>query len=180
MTDKRNSQKLANEGRMAYQRGDYTAAAQAFMSAAEVFTADGDKIAAAEMQNNRSVALLQSGEAKEALQAVRGTDAIFAEAGDIRRQALAIGNQAAALDKLGRLEAAATAYEKSAELLLEVGNNDLRASVLQSLSAVQLRQGCQLEAIATMQAGLEEVKHPSPKQNIVKKLLQIPYKFMNR
>jgi tetratricopeptide (TPR) repeat protein len=132
------------------------------------------------MANNQSVALLQSGSANAALEVVSGTDEIFAEAGDRRRQALALGNKAAALEELGSLEEAAEAYENSANILKEIGENDLLASVMQSLSALQLKQGRQLQALATMKSGLENVQRPNPKQRVAKKLLQIPFDFMNR
>ena len=90
---------------------------------------------------------------------------------------MAIGNQAAALEALGRLEEAAANYERSAELLKGIGEDQLRATVMQSLSTLQLKMGRQLEALATMSAGLGGLKHPSPKQRIVKKLLQAPFKL---
>jgi tetratricopeptide (TPR) repeat protein len=132
------------------------------------------------MANNQSVALLQSGSANAALEVVSGTEEIFAEAGDRRYQALALGNKAAALEELGSLEEAAEAYEDSANILKELGENDLRASVMQSLSALQLKQGRQLQALATMKSGLENVQRPNPKQRVAKKILQIPFDFMNR
>jgi tetratricopeptide (TPR) repeat protein len=177
MTRTLSPNQLQKEGQAAYQRGDYLAAAGAFQSAAESFGIQGEPLAEAEMRNNRSVALLKAGEAAAALEAVTGTEAVFAASADVRRQAMAIGNVAAALEALGRLEEAASNYEKCADLLKEVGEEQLRATVMQSLSAVQLRLGRQLDALATMYSGLEGLKHPNPKQRMVKKLLQAPFKF---
>lgn len=180
MNETLSPEQLTAEGQAAYKKGDYIAAAKAFKAASEGYKSSGDKLSAAEMANNHSVALLQAGDARRSLEAVLGTDEIFAKAGDIRRQAMALGNQAAALEALDRIDEAIDAYERSAELLTQIGETETRVSVMQSLSALQLRRGRQLEALATMQAGLSGVKHPTPKQRMLKKLLQLPFKFMNR
>jgi hypothetical protein len=111
---------------------------------------------------------------------VLGTDEIFAAAGDARRQALAIGNQAAALEGIGRSEEALEAYSRSADLLASLGETELRANVMQSASALQLRMGRQLEALASMQAGLSGLKHPTPKQRLVRRLLGLPFRWLDR
>jgi hypothetical protein len=54
----------------------------------------------------------------------------------------------------------------------------MRAHVLQSLSKLQLKSGRQIEALATMEAGLEGFKKPTLKQRILKKLLQMPFRFL--
>lgn len=171
--------KLCKEGQTAYQRKDYLGAARAFQAASEGYKIAGDTLTAAEMLNNCSVAFLQAGDASTALKIVQGTELIFSEAGDRKRQALAIGNQAAALDALGRLEEAADAYESSAEILKQVGDIELFTSVMQALSGLRLRQGRQLEALATMQIGLSVIEKPSPKQRLAKKILNSPFKLIS-
>ncbi len=180
MSDIDAPKKLEQDGKSAYQKQDYQSAAEKFRSAAQGFSNAGEHLLAAEMQNNASVAYLQAGSPKAALEVVNGTVAIFLEAGDTRRQALALGNRAAALEALGRIEEAIKAYEESSELLKLTGEKEMRASVMQSLSALQLRSGKQLEALATMQAGIDGIKHPNLKQRMLKKLLQMPFKLMSR
>jgi len=176
----KNPNKLEKEGKTAFKKGNFEVAQNLFHEAEQSYLANNEILAAAEMANNRSVALLQSGDASSALEVVDGTDEIFAEAGDRRRQALAIGNKAAALEELESLDEAAEAYEISANLLKEIGEDDMRASVMQSLSAVQIKQGLQLQALATMHSGIDGIKHPNPKQRVVKKILQVPFSFLNR
>lgn len=171
---------LAQEGKDAYQAGEVLRAADLFNAAAEGYSAQGDTLMAAEMANNRGVALLQANEAQAALDAVSGTDKVFEEVGDRLRLAMALGNQGAALDALKRLDEAERAYLRSAELLKELGEHDLRAPVMKSLSALQMRTGRQLEALATMQAGVEGMERPNLRQRILKKLLRIPFKLFNR
>lgn len=172
--------KLAEEGKAAYQRGDYLASARAFESAGEGFTTAGDALNAAEMANNSSVAYLQAGEAESALRTVEGTAAVFAAAGDLRRQGMALGNLGAALEALNRLDEAQEAYQQSADVLQQAGEMDLRVHVMQSLSGLQLRTGRQLQALATMQAGLEGVERPSAKQRLMKQFLKVPFKLLNK
>ncbi len=127
-------QQLADEGQAEYSKGEYQSAAMAFKAAADGFIAKGDEFSAAEMANNSSVAFLKAGDAKSALEAASGTDLTFATRGDIKRQAMALGNQAAALEHLKRNDEAIPLYERSAELLKSVGEFELRAYVMQSLS----------------------------------------------
>jgi tetratricopeptide (TPR) repeat protein len=171
---------LISDGKSAYQQGDFLAAARAFDAAAESYTAAGDALNAAEMSNNSSVAYLQAGEAQEALRSVEGTPVVFANAGDRRRQGMSLGNLGAALEAVGRLDEAADVYRQSAELLEATGEDDLRAYVMKSLSALQLRKGRHIEAVATMESGLEGIKHPKPQQSFLKKLLGIPRKLLGK
>lgn len=175
-----NPKELSQAGTKAYSSGDYLVAAQHFEAASIGFTAQGDELNAAEMANNLSVALLQAGDAQASLDATLGTPAIFEAAQDTKRQAMAIGNAAAALDALDRKEEAEEAYTQCINLFDELGEKDLQAKVFQSLSQLQLRSGRQLEALATMQAGIADIKHPNLLQRMTKKLLKIPFKFLDR
>ncbi len=176
-------QQLESEGKTAYSKGDFSSAAQSFSAAQEGYKSLGDEIMAAEMANNCCVALLQDDDpqvAQAAFDAVEGTIAIFQEAHDFRRQAMALGNRASALEALGKLEGAIGDYEESAKILKEIGANDLRMDVMKSLSALQLKTGRSLEALATMQAGVDGVEKPNLKQRFLKRLLSLPSRFMGR
>lgn len=170
----------AREGQAAYKRGDALAAARHFEAARQAYKSAGDPLSAAEMANNASVAYLQSDQAEAALQAVEGTDEVFAQAGDLRRQGMALGNIAAALEALDRVQEALSAYQQSADILEQAGEDQLRANVMQALSMLQFREGRQLQALASMQAGLEGVQRPNPKQKFLKKLLQIPMDMVHK
>ncbi|MEJ2597608.1 MAG: tetratricopeptide repeat protein [Anaerolineales bacterium] len=178
MVEVLNATQLAKEAKQAYQREDYESAARTFLAAAKSYTTSQDPLNAAEMANNASVAYLQAGDSQAALEAVEGTAEIFAAKGDVRRQAMALGNQGAALEAIKRYKEAEAAYQQSADLLKQVGEDQLRLNVMQSLSRLQARTGRQLEALASMQAGLDDVNRPSPRQRILKKLLEVPFKFM--
>jgi tetratricopeptide (TPR) repeat protein len=171
---------LVKEGQAAYRKGDYAGAGRSFLAASHGFHSAGELLGAAEAANNASVALLQAGDAQGALQALEGTEEVFAEAGDFRRQGMAIGNRAAAMEGLNRLDEALEAYEQSADLLKQSGEDNYYANVMQSLSALQLRTGRQLQALASMQSGLEQVQKPTTKQRFLKRLLRIPFRMLDK
>jgi tetratricopeptide (TPR) repeat protein len=173
-------EQIKKEAQDAYKSGDYQAASQAFGVAAEGYRLAGDLLNAAEMDNNRSVALLKVDDPAGALCAVEGTDLVFAEAGDVRRQAMALGNRAAALEALDRFEEALSDYEKCAEYFKEIGEHEMRAVTLKSISTLQLRTGHSMEALASMQAGVSAIERPGLKHRLLKKLLDIPSKLLNR
>ena len=171
---------LQEEAQRAYQSKNYLDAAQFFTAAADGYNQLNEELLAAEMLNNASVAYLQGGQSDRALESALGTDQTFSEAGDLRRKAIALGNQAAAYEALGQLQQAASAYQESADLLKEIGDHELRPTVMQSLSGVQLRLGQQMDALVTMQSGLEEIEKPTLKQKLVKKILRSPFSYFNR
>jgi tetratricopeptide (TPR) repeat protein len=171
-------QTLSDEAQAAYQRGDYTAAAQSYLAVAQSFESMNDRPSAAEARNNASVAWLKAGNVKSAYAAVDGTPAIFAESGDVRRQGIAWGNLAAALEELHRTAEAVQSYEKSIELLEACGEREYRAYVYKSLSALKLKAGKQIEAMGLMDAGLNGISELSASQKLLKKLLAIWRKLL--
>jgi tetratricopeptide (TPR) repeat protein len=163
-----NPQQLADEGQAEYNKAHYLEAARLYKAAADGYLSSGEELSAAEMANNCSVAYLKGGNAESALEAVMGTDILFAKKGDTLRQAMALGNRAGAWEGLNQLEKAVSLYNQSAELLNEIGEAELRAYVLQSVSAIQLRRGQFLEAYATMSVGVMGLD----KSNLTQKLLR--------
>ncbi len=156
-----------------YQTGDYKNAARLFGEAASVFLAQGNKLDAAEMKNNESVALLQAGDARGSFEAAHGTAQVFIESGDFRRQGMAFGNEAAAQNALGRLDEAIVNYKLAAEALEKAGEDQLRAISMQALSGVQLRKGKVFDALFSMRIGLAGLKQPTFRQKFLLFLLRI-------
>jgi tetratricopeptide (TPR) repeat protein len=169
---------LADQGKQAYRTGRYVEAGRYYHAAAEACRDAGKPLEAAENLNNSGVAYLQGGETAAALAEIQDTPAAFAALGDTRRQAMALGNLGAALEACGRLDEAAECYRQSAQMLYQAGEQELALHAVQSLSALQLRTGKQLQALATMQAGVEKLEKPSPKHRLLKSLLRIPFETM--
>jgi tetratricopeptide (TPR) repeat protein len=162
------SDTLSSQGKAAFDHKKYTQAAELFEQAAQAYDHAGDALMAAEMQNNRSVALLQAGKPGDALEAVTGTDKVFEQAKDTKRQAMAFGNQGAALEELKRYEEALKAYEKSSELFGEVGETEMRSMIMQSAATIKLRQGKVLDSAFSMMGSVESTQRPTLWQRILR------------
>lgn len=160
----------------AFEKGDFNQAISLFEAAEKTAREKEDWVLAAELANNRSVALLKSGDAKSALAACQGTEEIFRQAGEKKKEAMAHGNMAAAYEGIGQLEMAIDHYHICSQMLKELGENELRVYVLKNLSALQLRKGDQLQSLATMQAALNIETKPTLVERLLKKLLKIPFK----
>ncbi len=163
---------LAEEGKRAFASGRYAEAARLFEEASRGFTLGRDSLRAAEMDNNRSVALLKDNQPQQALEAAAGTDKIFESHADAKKQAMALGNQAAALEALKRYEEALPLYERAAGLFEETGEQDMRALVLKSAAAIRLKQGKLSEAGMDMLGSLGAVEKPNLLQRLLKFLLR--------
>lgn len=164
---------LAAEASTAYQEADFANAARLFGAAASAFVAAGNTLEAAEMQNNQSVASLMGQDAQGAWEAARGTAATFLAAGDARRAGMAFSNEASALEALKRLPEAIAVYRQAAAELEKAGEEQLRASVMQALAGMQLRQGKLFEAILSLRLGVMDLKTPTLKQKILRSLLRL-------
>lgn len=165
--------KLGEEGKLAFQEGQYEPAVQKFQEAADGYASLNDKANAAEMKNNLSVALLKLGRCQAALDAVLGTEQIFAKTNDLRREGMALGNQAAALEALKRWEDALAAYERSADLFQQAGDGDLRSTVLKSAAAIKLRRGKVTESAFKMIGSLEAKEKPSNFERFLRWILRV-------
>ncbi len=164
----------------AYQKGDFQSAAEYFEKAQLSYAQSGDAINAAEMANNLSVARLRMNDGEGALSAAQGTEKVFEDIQDVKRQAIALGNQAAALELLGKPEQALDLYESCSDLLKGTDEKELRAFVLSSISALQLKTGKQFQAMASMDAALDHKKQLSLKEKFLKKLLKVPFRMLNK
>lgn len=173
-------QDLTTQAQTAYEAEEFQQAARLFGNAAELYKAANDEVAAAEALNNQSVALLKAGDAAGALAAAEGTDQAFALIGDERRQGMALGNMAAALEDLKERDRALDLYGQSARLFEKINEPDLRAIVLQRISAIQMQQGKRVEAMASMQDGLAQKKSLTLTDRILKGLLRLIGKMSNR
>jgi len=171
---------LCSKAQQLYREGNYLQAADVFAQAASAYANQQNHLMQAEMQNNRSVAFLQGGQPHSAWEAASGTHQVFLEGNDFRRAAMAYGNQAAALEALGKTKDAVQCYERSADLFEQVGDKELNATVLQSLSNAQVRSGRRIDALFSMQAALSKKGHLTLKERVLKRLLKVPVQLMQR
>ncbi len=163
-----------------FRQDRFAEAAEHFTLAADLFTAQGDALAAAEMRNNLAVVRLAQKDWPAALAAVEGTPEVFASAGDKLRQAQAISNRANALEGNSQLEAAAEAYVQAIDLFTELGEKENRAACWKALSGLQIKQNEKLLALASMQAGLNLSPKLTAREKTLKGLIDKAFKLMNK
>ncbi len=173
MTANPEIKKLADDGKLAFEAGNYALAVNLFENAAKGYASLNDTLNEAEMKNNLSVALLKLGKAQEALDAANGTDAVFAQARDLKRQGMAVGNQASALEALHRFDEALAAYEKSARLFADAGEAGLRSMVLKSAAGVKLKRGKVTDSAIQMIGSLEAKDKPSIFERILRFFIRL-------
>ena len=171
--DQLNPTALAGKGKQEYEKGNYLAAADLFMQAAQAYTSAQDELNAVEMKNNQSVALLQAGKAKEALQATDGTEDVFQKAGDIKRQGIAVSNRAAALEGLQKWNEALAEYDRAASLFEQIGEGDMHSIVRKAAANINLKRGRIVDSQMDVYDALRLVKKPTLTQRIMKFLMRI-------
>lgn len=169
-----------NNAQIAYKGEDFEGAAKWYERAEIIYREAGSSVKAAEMANNRSVALLRAGKALQAFQASTGTERIFAQAGDDHNQAISLGNQAAALEAVGKTNEAIELYQQCNEILKQSNQPSLRIYVLESLSALYLRRWRFFEALVAMEVALELKNKLSFRERILKFLMRVISKLSGR
>jgi tetratricopeptide (TPR) repeat protein len=162
----------------AYESDHFEQAIEDLRAACSAYEEAGDQILAAEMRNNLCVVYLKLDQPKAALSAVEGTPEIFAAVGDDKRTAQAYGNLGSALEAIEHYDAAGDAYRKAVDLFAEIGETDDRSHTLKALSQMQLKQGQTLDAVASMQAGLEDQSQLGLGQRIIRWILKLPSRLL--
>jgi len=171
---------LSEIAQLAYQENRLEDAVEYFKSAHDAYLETQDHLGAAEMSNNLSVVLLKLGRSEEALKSVKGTPEIFLEAGDEKAAAMAYGNLASALEDCDELAEAESALREAAERFRSLDDKEHLLYTQRSLSQLHLRQGRTFEALGSMQSGLEDQKKLGIRYRILRRLLKIPARFLNR
>ena len=145
------------------------------MQAAQAYESANDPLNAAEMKNNRSVALLQAGKASDALQATEGTEEIFAKANDLKRKGIAVGNRAAALEGLKKWNDAVAEYDRAASIFEQADEGDMHSVVRKAAANINLKRGHINDTQMDIYDSLRLVEKPTNTQRMMKFLLRIGF-----
>ena len=170
---------LKEQGLALFRKDRLAEAADRFAQAAALYAAEGQPPAAAEMRNNLAVIHLAEKDWQAALADVDGTPEVFRAAGDRLREAQALSNLAAANEGLEELETAAEQYVAAIEIFTELGEKENRSACWKALSGLQIKQDKKLQALASMQAGLNLQPKLSIREKTLKGLLDKAFKLMN-
>ncbi len=164
---------IAEKASQAYQAGNYSAAADLFHNAEQSYSLSNKPLLAAEMANNRSVALLQAGNAQAALAACKNTHIVFADAGDIKREGYALGNQAAALKELGQKKESLNMFRLSAARLEQAGDKENLAIVHKTIASLEMERGDNLGAMSAMLDALQSTEKLSWREKFMRWLFSL-------
>ena len=155
----------------AYNSKHFEDAVQGFQTCLTYFEGIGDELAIAEAHNNLSVTHLAMKQAQLAYDEVKGTDEVFARFGDRKRHGMAVANSAAALEALGKKEEALALYEQVLDIFKEIGEKEMRTSILRRVSDLQLKTKRGYQAIASMEAAYDQKEQPKLKDSFFKRIL---------
>ena len=169
---------LKEQGLTFFRADNLPEAATRFSEAADQFAADGQTEQAAEARNNLCVVRLAQEDWAGAQAAVTGTPEVFQAAGDLMRQAQALSNLAAAQAGAGELDQAGELYERAIDIFRDLGENENRAACWKALAGVQIKQDKKLQAMASMQAGLNLAPNLTQREKTLKGLLDRASKMM--
>ena len=172
--------KLATQAKKAFKEKRYSDALEGFYAAREGYLLDENVLNAAEMSNNLCVVMLQIDQPHEALKIVEDTPKLFLELGDEAHSAMAYGNLASALEACGKFDEAASALGEAIEGFRRLDDQENLLYSAKALSELQLRQGKALEAVASMQTGLEKQKGLGLKHRLLRRLLDIPSRLIDK
>ena len=171
---------LAEEGKSLYRAKKYIPAADSFSQAAREYDVLGNILLGAEMRNNQCVSLLLAKKPRQALAAVQGTSELFLKTGQITKAGMALANEATALQDLGETASALDTFARAGELFQSVGEEDLYLQTIQSVSSLKMKSRNLIGAVFSMQEGLEGIDKPTWKQKLLKNLLKVPDRLLNK
>lgn len=154
-----------------FEKNRYLQALEGFQSCLKSYEELGDVLSIAEMRNNICVAYVKLKNGPDALAAVQDTDQVFLDHGDRKRQAMALANQATALELMERNDEALEKYQLSLDIFKEIGEKEMRTSVLRRMADLQLRTKRHLQAIASMEAAYDQGENPSVKNSFFRTIL---------
>ena len=172
MEEVKSAQELAEEGKHAYENDRLPEAASLFAAAAVAYEGSGNTADAAEMKNNQAVVLLKLKQPEKALAILQGTPAVFAAGGDTRRHAMALGNEGTALEDLRQYDEAVDRYQQAAEAFGQIGEEQMRAMMLESITGIKARRGKLMDSYIAAVDGMAGVKKPTFRQRVLKILMR--------
>ena len=169
---------LKKKGIEHYRAGRFEDAMAAFAHAQQAFLAEGNPQQAAETANDRGVAARQAAHLDVAEAAFTEARRLFDESGDRLSQGQVIGNLGALSESRNQNEQAAAFYKEAIVLFDEVGAADLSGETWRALSRLRMKQGKWLAALGAYDAGLQDVKHPTPTQRLLRRLMRVSRRLM--
>lgn len=173
-------QALAERGRTLYRQGDLEEALSHLHQAHKAYKQEGNLSNIAEASNDLGVlytVLRRYGEADAWL---REAQRCFVEVQDYDGEAQTLGNLGSMYQSQGELKQAAANLQLAADRFHLVGDDEKRSETLKVLSMVRLRQFRFLQALAAFEAALACHPHPTILHRLLRRILGLPQRVMQR
>ncbi len=168
---------LEKQGMKLYRDGRFEDAAAAFAQAHQSFLAAGIKPRAAQAANDRGVAARQAARFEEAEAAFVQAKNLFEELGDFKAQGQVVGNLGALAESRDHNEQAVELYKEAIALFEKAGAADMAGETWRALSRLRMKQGKWFQALGAYDAGLDQIKHPSLTDRVLRRLLRTTHKL---
>ena len=165
------AKQIKEEGLRLYRDARYADAAAKFAEAQQAFTAAGDPKEAAECINNRGVSWRQAAQFDEAAAAFEEARAAFQALQDSLGEGQVIGNLAALAESKGEVKPALELYQQAVDILEKLDAQTYIKDTYTAMSRLQLKQRDFMGAIASFDAGLEQLDKPNLVERVARKIL---------
>ncbi|CAG0980830.1 hypothetical protein ANRL3_02121 [Anaerolineae bacterium] len=165
------ARQIKDEGLKLYREARYEEAAAKFVEAQQAFVAAGDLKEAAECINNRGVCWRQAAKFDEATAAFEEALTAFQGLNDAMGEGQVLGNLAALADSRGDGKQALELYQQAVVIFEKLDAQDYVKDTYTAISKLQLKQRNFMGAIASFDAGLEQLDKPNLVERLARKIL---------
>jgi tetratricopeptide (TPR) repeat protein len=165
------ARQIKDEGLKLYREARYEEAAAKFAEAQPAFVAAGDLKEAAECINNRGVCWRQAAKFDEATAAFEEALTAFQGLNDAMGEGQVLGNLAALADSRGDGKHALELYQQAVVIFEKLDAQDYVKDTYTAISKLQLKQRNFMGAIASFDAGLEQLDKPNLVERMARKIL---------
>ncbi len=173
-------EQLRESGVQYFRAGQLEAAHQAFEAARTVAHGTANKLGEAQALNDLGVVCQKLKLSEIARQHFDMAVHLFAEIGDDTQRAQAMGNLGTLLAAQGKYQEAEIRMEQAAEIFHKLRDYQSEALTLKWLSRMHMQHRDLFGAIFAYERALARLEPLPPPQALLRKLLQIPLRMLNR
>ncbi len=163
-------EQLMEEGRRAYDRGEYETAVAAFGATRDVWRTMGDKRGEATALLDLGVAHQRMGNLADAQAAYEEARTLFEQIGDDTGRAKVLGNLAVLMRRRGAADQAESLLQEAADTFYTLGKEDYETDTLKLLAQVQLQRGAWMDALISYNRAISRQPGLTGKQKTIQLL----------
>lgn len=166
-------EQLSEEGRRAYDRGEYETAVAAFSETRDVWRSLGDARGEASALLDMGVAHQRMGNLADAQAAYEEALILFEQLGDDSGKAKVLGNLAMLMKRRGAADQAESLLQQAADMFYTLGKEDYESDTLKVLAQVQLQRGGWMDALISYNRAISRQPNRTGKQKTIQFLTGI-------